>query len=51
MRAVEGSGEQARAQGVGRTTTEGEHVTQYHLELIAALEYARLMMRLGVGMH
>jgi hypothetical protein len=26
-------------------------MTQYHLELIAALHYTMLMMRLGVGMH
>jgi hypothetical protein len=30
---------------------DSDDMTQYHLELIAALEYARLMMRLGVGMH
>lgn len=44
-----GSSEQARAQGVGRTTTEGDDMTKYHLEVFAALHFARLMMRLGVG--
>jgi hypothetical protein len=28
-----------------------DDMSQYHLEVIAALEFARLMMRLGVGQH
>jgi hypothetical protein len=37
---------------MGGTTTEGDDMTQQQIyERIAALEFARLMMRLGVGMH
>jgi hypothetical protein len=33
---------------VGRTTNEGDNMTRYRLEAIAALQFAQLMMRLGV---
>jgi hypothetical protein len=49
---VAGSSEQARAQGMGRTTTEGDDMTQQQIcERIATLHFAMLMMRLGVGMR
>jgi hypothetical protein len=41
-----------KAEGMGRTT-EGDDMTkqQYHLQNSAAIEFVRLMLRLGVRMR
>jgi hypothetical protein len=52
LRALEPGERRGKAEGMGRTTGE-IYMTkqQYHLEALAAQQFALLMMRLGVGMN